>query len=248
MTKPTDRVALVTGSSRGIGRAIALRLAADGAKVVVNYRSDAEAADSVVATIVAAGGHAVAIGADVAAGADAERLVTTTHHHFGRLDILVNNAGITRDGLLMKMKDDDWDDVLATNLRSVFLVSRAAVRPMLRQRSGRIVNVTSIAGLGGNAGQTNYAAAKAGIVGFTKSLAKEVGARGITVNAVAPGYIVTDLTRDLPAALLQDVLRLTPLGRLGTVEDAAAAVAFLSSDDAAFITGQVLRVDGGMVI
>ena len=246
MPNLTDRVAVVTGSSRGIGRAIALRLARDGARVVVNYRADVAAAQETVANIAAFGGEAEAVAADVTEAEAAERLIRAAQARFGRLDVVVNNAGVTRDGLLMKLKDDDWDTVLAANLRSVFLVSRASVRPMLRRRGGRIINITSIAGLDGNAGQTNYAAAKAGIVGFTKSLAKEVGPRGITVNAVAPGYIPTDLTRDLPAALLEEVRRMTPLGRLGTVEDVAAAVAFLASDDAAFITGQVLRVDGGM--
>ena len=242
----TGRVALVTGSSRGIGRAVALRLAADGARVVVNYRSGFEAADEVVGKIATAGGEAFAVGADVTQADDVARLVEAPLARFGRLDIVVNNAGVTRDGLLMKMSEADWDDVLATNLRSVFLVSRAAVRPMLRQRGGRLVNMTSISGLAGNAGQTNYASAKAGIIGFTMSLAKEVGSRGITVNAVAPGYVPTDLTRALPQALIDEAVRLTPLGRLGAVEDVAAAVAFLASDDASFITGQVLRVDGGM--
>lgn len=243
----SGKVALVTGSSRGIGRAIALRLAADGCQVVVNYRAGADAAAEVVGSIEAAGGTAIAVQADVTDAAAVESLIGQTLEHFGRLDVLVNNAGITRDGLLMRMKDEDWDMVIATNLRSVFLASRAVLRPMMRQRSGRIVSITSISGLSGNAGQCNYAAAKAGIVGFTRSLAKEAGARGITVNAVAPGYVPTDLTSDLPQTLLDEAVKATPLGRLGTAEDIAAAVSFLASDDAAFITGQVLRVDGGMV-
>ncbi len=243
----SGKVALVTGSSRGIGRAIALRLAADGCAVVVNYRAGADAAAEVVGSIESAGGTAVAVQADVTDGAAVESLVGQTLERFGRLDVLVNNAGVTRDGLLMRMKDADWDMVIATNLRSVFLASRAVLRPMMRQRGGRIVSITSISGLSGNAGQCNYAAAKAGIVGFTLSLAKEAGSRGITVNAVAPGYVPTDLTGDLPQALLDEAVKATPLGRLGTVQDIASAVSFLASDDAAFITGQVLRVDGGMV-
>ena len=243
----SGKVALVTGSSRGIGRAIALRLAADGCQVVVNYRAGADAAADVVGSIEAAGGTAIAVQADVTDAAAVESLIGQTLERFGRLDVLVNNAGVTRDGLLMRMKDEDWDMVIATNLRSVFLASRAVLRPMMRQRGGRIVSITSISGLSGNAGQCNYAAAKAGIVGFTRSLAKEAGARGITVNAVAPGYVPTDLTSDLPQTLLDEAVKATPLGRLGTAEDIAAAVSFLASDDAAFITGQVLRVDGGMV-
>ncbi len=242
-----DKVALVTGSSRGIGRGIAMRLAAEGCKVVVNYRSGAPAAEAVVAAIAAEGGEALAIQADVTEGSAVEALVQGALDRFGRVDILVNNAGITRDGLLMRMKDEDWDQVLSTNLRSAFLVSRAVLRPMMRQRWGRIINIASISGLSGNAGQCNYAAAKAGMVGLTRSLAKEAGSRGITVNAVAPGYVPTDLTQDLPEALLAEAVKATPLGRLGTVEDIAGAVAFLASADAAFITGQVLRVDGGMV-
>ena len=241
------KVALVTGSSRGIGRAIALRLAADGFQVVVNYRSGAEAAAEVVGAIEAEAGEAIAIQADVTEGAAVEALVAQTLERFGRVDVLVNNAGVTRDGLLMRMKDEDWDMVIATNLRSVFLASRAVLRVMMRQRAGRIINITSISGLSGNAGQCNYAAAKAGIVGFTRSLAKEAGSRGITVNAVAPGYVPTDLTSDLPQALLDEAVKVTPLGRLGSPKDVAGAVSFLASDDAAFITGQVLRVDGGMV-
>jgi 3-oxoacyl-[acyl-carrier protein] reductase len=248
MATLADRVALVTGSSRGIGRAVVERLAREGAQVVVNYRERREAADAVAAGITAAGGTAISLGADVSKADAVKALVDGTLQAYGRLDILVNNAGITRDGLLMAMSEDDWDTVLNTNLRSVFLVSRAVVRPMMKQRRGRIINMTSISGLGGNPGQTNYSAAKAGIVGFTRSLAKEVGSRGITVNAVAPGYVPTDLTGDLPAALIAEATRLTPLGRLGTVEDVAGAVAFLASDSAAFITGQVLRVDGGMMI
>lgn len=241
------KVALVTGSSRGIGRGIALRLAADGFQVVVNYRSGAEAAAEVVEAIEAEGGEAIAVQADVTEGAAVEALVAQTLERFGRVDVLVNNAGVTRDGLLMRMKDEDWDMVIATNLRSVFLASRAVLRAMMRQRAGRIINITSISGLSGNAGQCNYAAAKAGIVGFTRSLAKEAGSRGITVNAVAPGYVPTDLTSDLPQALLDEAVKVTPLGRLGSPTDVAGAVSFLASDDAAFITGQVLRVDGGMV-
>jgi 3-oxoacyl-[acyl-carrier protein] reductase len=240
-------VALVTGGSRGIGRAVAQRLAADGFTVAVNYRARGDAADQAVASIVEAGGTARAYEADVTDVQQADRLVAEVIDEYGGLDVLVNNAGVTRDGLLMKMTEEDWDAVLDTNLRSVFAVTRAAIRPMMRQRSGRIVNMTSIAGLSGNAGQTNYAASKAGIVGFTMSLAKEVGSRGITVNAVAPGYIPTELTAALPEALLEEARKRTPLARLGTVSDVAGAVSFLASDDASFITGQVLRVDGGMV-
>ncbi len=246
MADLSGRIALVTGSSRGIGRAVAERLGRDGASIVVNYLSRSDAADEVVAAIRGAGGQAEAFQADVSAAAQAQGLVEFTLERCGRLDVLVNNAGGTRDGLLMKMSDDDWDTVLNTNLRSVFLTCRAAVRPMLRQRSGRIINISSIAGIDGNMGQVNYAAAKAGIVGLTKSIAKEVGSRGITANVVAPGYVPTDLTADLPAQLLEIAVRLTPLGRLGTAGDVAGAVAFLASDDASFITAQVLRVDGGM--
>ncbi|MEO8082747.1 MAG: 3-oxoacyl-[acyl-carrier-protein] reductase [Ardenticatenales bacterium] len=248
MSNLTGRVALVTGSSRGIGRAVAERLARDGATVAVNYRSRDDEAAAVVAGIEAAGGTARAFGADVSDRAAAAGLVDATIEAFGRIDILVMNAGITRDALLMRMKDEDWDAVLETNLSSAFALARSAVKPMLRQRSGRIVGIASISGLDGNAGQANYAAAKAGLVGLIKSVAKEVGSRGITANAVAPGFIPTDLTADLSQNVLDQAVAHTALGRLGTADDVAGAVAFLVSDDAAFITGQVIRVDGGMTL
>ncbi len=244
----TGKVALVTGGSRGIGRAIAEKLASLGARVVVNYHQNEAAAQEVVERIRAAGGEAVAVQGDVRSAEDARRMVKTALDTFGRLDILVNNAGTTRDNLLALMKEEDWDLVLETNLKGTYQVTKAAIRSMMKQRSGRIINITSVAGVAGNPGQTNYAAAKAGIIGFTKSLAKEIGPRNITVNAVAPGYVPTDLTADLPEELIQQAVELTPLGRLGTVEDVANVVAFLASDEAGFITGQVLRVDGGMAI
>lgn len=243
-----DRVALVTGSSRGIGRAIALRLARDGAAVVINYRANAAEAQEVADTIVSGGGRADAVQADVSLFAEAERLVAETIRLFGHIDILVNNAGTTRDVLLISMTEQDWDIVLNTNLKGAFNCCRAAIRPMIRQRYGRIVNVSSVAGLAGQAGQVNYAAAKAGILGLTKSLAKEVGARNITVNAVAPGYVPTDLTCSLPDEMVQQWVNFTPLRRAGTPEDMAAAVTFLVSPDADFITGQVLSVDGGLIM
>lgn len=244
----TGRVALVTGASRGIGRAIAEKLAGQGASVVVNYNANREAADEVVEGIRAKGGQAVAVQGDVRNPDDAKRLVQAALDEFGRLDILVNNAGITRDNLLALMKEEDWDLVLDTNLKGAYNVTKAAIRPMMKQRGGRIINITSVAGIAGNPGQANYSAAKAGLIGFTKSVAKELGPRNITANAVAPGYIPTDLTADLPEDLVQRAVELTPLGRLGTVEDVANVVAFLASAEACFITGQVLRVDGGMVI
>jgi len=244
----TGKVALVTGGSRGIGRAIAEKLASLGARVVVNYHSNEAAANEVVEEIRSAGGEAIAVRGDVRNPEDARRMVKTALDTFGRLDILVNNAGTTRDNLLALMKEEDWDLVLETNLKGTYQVTKAAIRSMMKQRSGRIINITSVAGVAGNPGQTNYSAAKAGIIGFTKSLAKEIGPRNITVNAVAPGYVPTDLTADLPEELIQRAVELTPLGRLGTVEDVANVVAFLASDEAGFITGQVLRVDGGMAI
>jgi len=241
-----QRVAIVTGAVRGIGRAIANRLAADGFTVVVNYRGDQELANEVCAEISSAGGRASAVKCDITNTDDVATLIESTLNEHGRIDALVNNAGITRDTLIMRMSDEDWDAVLTTNLKGAFLCSRAVVRPMMRQRSGTIVNLTSVVGLVGNAGQVNYAAAKAGLVGMTKSLAKEVGSRGITVNAVAPGFIDTRLTDVLSDELKQAALNQIPLKRLGDPQDVAAAVAFLVSSDARYITGNVLSVDGGM--
>jgi 3-oxoacyl-[acyl-carrier protein] reductase len=240
------RVAVVTGSSRGLGRAIALKLASLGAKVVVNYRSDEAAAEETLRLIQQAGGEAIVIQADVSVFDDAQRLIQGALDRFGRLDILVNNAGTTRDTLLVRMSEEEWDIVVDTNLKGVFNCCKAAQRSMLKQRYGRIVNITSIAGLAGNAGQTNYSAAKAGQIGFTKALAKEVGSRNITVNAIAPGYIPTDLSATIPPDLLAKGMELMPLGRPGIPEDIANAVAFLVSDEGNYITGQVLAVDGGL--
>ncbi len=244
-----NKVALVTGASRGIGRAIAIDLAKNGAQVVINYRTDAAAADEVVAEIAAAGGTAIAIQADVTDNPQVQGLVAATVGKFGRIDILVNNAGTTRDGLLLRMNEDDWDTLMSTNVKSVYNCCKVVLRPMLKQRSGgRIINITSVAGLAGNAGQTNYAASKAAIHGFTKSLAKEVGSRGITVNAVAPGLFKTDLTAHLPEKTLQSVRDTAPLGRLGELAEVAYLVSFLASDNAAYITGEIIRVDGGLGI
>lgn len=244
----TDRVAIVTGGSRGIGRAISIALAASGATVVVNYRGNAAAADETVAAINGAGGKAIAIQADVANGDDVKRLFSEVTSAYGRLDILVNNAGITRDTLMMRMKDEDWDAVLDTNLKSQFLTTRAAISTMVRARYGRIINITSVVGLMGNAGQANYAAAKAGIIGFTKSVAREIGSRSITVNAVAPGFIDTELTAVLNDDMREALKKQIPLGRLGSPEDVAGVVTFLASDQAAYITGQTFNCDGGMVM
>ncbi|HSM57278.1 MAG TPA: 3-oxoacyl-[acyl-carrier-protein] reductase [Candidatus Sulfomarinibacteraceae bacterium] len=244
-----DKVAIVTGASRGIGRAIAQDLAANGAAVVVNYNSSQAQAEEVVAAIEQAGGKACAVAADVSDFQAVQQLIKATKESFGRIDVLVNNAGTTRDTLLMMMKEDDWDVVLDTNLKSLFNCCKAVLRPMLRQKSGgRIINISSVVGLAGQGGQTNYAASKAGIVGFTKALAKEMGPRQITVNAIAPGYFPTALTAELPDDLLQKALDYIPLGRLGQVEEVAHLVTFLASDKASYITGEVIRVDGGMAM
>jgi 3-oxoacyl-[acyl-carrier protein] reductase len=242
------KVAVVTGASRGIGRAIALELANRGAQVVVNYNRSADAATAVVAAIEADGGQATAVQADVSDFSQARSLIQAAVKAYGRLDVLVNNAGVTRDQLILMMKEEDWDTVVRVNLKSMFNTCKAAARVMLRQRYGRIVNISSVSGIAGQGGQTNYSAAKAGVIGFTKSLAKELGPRHITVNVIAPGLIPTNLTADLAEELCQKAIDLTPLGRLGRAEEVAYAVAFLASDEAAFITGAVLPVDGGLVM
>ncbi|NJL92865.1 MAG: 3-oxoacyl-[acyl-carrier-protein] reductase [Anaerolineae bacterium] len=243
-----ERVAVVTGGSRGIGRAIALELARQGARVVVNYNSNAEAAGAVVAQIEEAGGAALALQADVANLEQAGALVKGAVDAYGQLDILVNNAGVTRDNLIMMMKEEDWDTVLHTNLKSAWNCSKAAARIMMKKRAGRIINITSVSGIAGQGGQTNYSASKAGLIGLTKALAKELAGRNVTVNAVAPGFIDTDMTASLSEDLLAQVDAAIPLGRRGQAEDVAFAVAFLASDQAAYITGQVLSVDGGLVM
>lgn len=248
MSRLDERIAIVTGASRGIGRAIAEELARRGARVVVNYNSSAAAAEEVVQAICNEGGEAIAVQADVSDMEQAQQLVKATLDAYGGLDILVNNAGTTRDMLLMMMSESDWDDVLRINLKSAYNCSKAALRPMMRKRYGRIINMTSVAGIAGNPGQTNYSASKAGLIGFTKSLAREVGSRNITVNAVAPGFVPTELTTSLPEEIREASIQQIPLGRWGTAEEVAFAVAFLASDEASYITGHVLSVDGGMVM
>ena len=241
----TDKVAIVTGASRGIGRVIALALAAQGAKVVASARN-AEALDGLTAEIKAQGGEAVAVLGDVALDADANNLINQAVATYGRIDILVNNAGITRDGLLLRMKSEDWDAVLDTNLKGAFLCTRAVAKIMSKQRSGRIINMSSVVGEMGNAGQANYCASKAGLIGLTKSVARELARRNVTVNAITPGFIVTDMTENMTDKAREAMTEQIPLGRLGESEDVANAVLFLASDQSSYITGQVLGVNGGM--
>lgn len=253
MTEPVSlslegRKAVVTGASRGIGRAIALELAARGAAVAVNYHRSAKEADQVVSTIQDNSGQAFAVQADVSDFDQAQDLIKNAVNELGGLDILVNNAGIIRDTLIMMMKEKNWDDVINTNLKSTFNCSKAAVRHMMRKRYGRIINITSVAGQMGNPGQTNYSASKAGQIGFTKALAREIASRNITVNAVAPGYVETDIIADLSEEIQNSIIQMTPLGRKAKPEEIAYAVAFLASDQAAYITGQVLGVDGGLAM
>jgi 3-oxoacyl-[acyl-carrier protein] reductase len=242
------KTALVTGASRGIGRAIALELARQGASVAVNYSGSEEKARLVVEEIQKNGGEAFAIQSDVSSEDSVKSMIKEVISTFGSLDILVNNAGITRDNLLMRMKEEEWDAVINTNLKGVFNCTKAATRQMMKQRSGRIINIASIVGVSGNPGQANYVAAKAGVIGLTKTTAKELSSRGITVNAVAPGFIETDMTDALEGDVKDEMLKQIPLSRLGRPEDVAAAVRFLATDEASYITGQTLHVDGGMVM
>lgn len=242
----SDRVAIVTGSGRGIGRAIALRLSETGASVIVNDVGDMAPAEEVAEEIRRLGQNSLVVAADVTKSADVASLVDTVVEKYGKVDILVNNAGITRDQLIMRMSDDDWDKVLEVNLKSVFLCSKAVLRHMMKQRWGRIVNISSIVGLIGNPGQANYSSSKAGIIGLTRTIAKEVASRGITANAIAPGFIDTPMTQQLPEERRQALMDQVPLGFLGTPRDVAEAVAFLASEEARYITGQVLTIDGGI--
>ncbi|HKP51564.1 MAG TPA: 3-oxoacyl-ACP reductase FabG [Chloroflexia bacterium] len=244
----SGRGALVTGAGRGIGRATALKLAAAGAKVIVNYNSSQSAAEEVVEAITSAGGEARLYQADVSKSEEVDAMINVLAKEWGAVDILVNNAGITRDNLMMRMSSDEWDAVIDTNLRSVYYCTRAVLRTMLRNRWGRIISVSSVVGLTGNAGQANYAAAKAGIIGFTKSIAREVGSRNITANAIAPGFIETDITASLPAEVKEAMLKGIPMGHYGQPDDVANIALFLASDLASYVTGQVINADGGMVM
>jgi len=245
----TGRVALVTGGGRGLGRAITLALARQGADVGVNYRSNADSAAEVVSEIRAMGRAAITIQGDTSAGREAcEAIVKAAIDEFGKVDILVNNAGITRDNLMMRMDEEEWESVLDTNLSGPFWMTRAIARPMLKARSGRIINMSSVAGRMGNVGQANYASAKAGLIGLTKSVARELASRGITCNAIAPGLIETELTADISEAARKFVIDSTPLGYIGSVEDVAAAAVYFASDESRYVTGQVLGVDGGMMM
>ena len=244
----TGKVALVTGASRGIGQATAIDLAKAGADIVVNFIGNEAVAQETVEAIEALGRKAIKIKADVGNAEDVQAMVDEAVAAFGHIDILVNNAGITRDGLLIRMKDSDWDDVLNINLKGVYLVTKAVAKLMVKQRAGRIINMTSVSGITGNVGQANYAAAKAGVIGFTKTCAKELAARGITVNAVAPGFIETAMTDVLPEKIKEGIAATVPFGRMGQPEEIASVVTFLASDFASYITGQVLNVDGGMVM
>lgn len=248
MFELNGKVAVVTGASRGIGRAIALALAGQGAVVVANYAHNSAAANDVVDGIRAAGGEAIAVQADVSIPSEAKALIESAIERFGHVDILINNAGITRDNLLIRMSEEEWDAVLNTNLKGAFNTIKAAARPMMRQRAGRIINIASVAGLSGNAGQANYSAAKAGLIGLTKTAARELASRNITANAIAPGFVETDLTAPLPENLKAKALDYTLLHRMGRPEEIAAAVVFLASEEAGFITGQVLVVDGGIAL
>ena len=243
----SNRVAIVTGSGRGIGQAIALKLAEAGAAVVINDIGEASAIESVVEEIRSMNREGLAVLADISSSSDVDRLVETAITTYGRVDILVNNAGITRDQLLLRMSEEDWDKVININLKSVFLCTKAVLRHMIKQRWGRIINMASIVGIVGNPGQANYASAKAGIIGFTRTIAKEVASRSITVNAIAPGFIDTQMTQQLEESQRQELQRRIPLGYLGTPRDVAEAVAFLASEEARYITGHVLNVDGGML-
>ncbi|MBO1510445.1 3-oxoacyl-[acyl-carrier-protein] reductase [Metabacillus bambusae] len=243
-----NKVALVTGASRGIGKAIALELAENGASVAVNYAGSEAKANEVVDEIKANGGNAFAIKADVSNTEDVQNMIKEVISQFGQLDILVNNAGITRDNLLMRMKDAEWDDVINTNLKGVFLCTKGVTRQMMKQRSGRIINITSVVGVSGNAGQANYVAAKAGVIGLTKTTAKELASRNITVNAVAPGFITTDMTDELSEEMKAEMLKQIPLAKLGEPSDIANIVTFLASEKSKYITGQTMHVNGGMVM